>query len=195
VEKLYPVIGPKSALSSEGYEAGGDRPEGWFTEEEGAFYLETVQQYRDGIAVELGVWLGRSLSYILPTCRRLNITVYAVDPWKLCSIDLFKANLARMNASDQVRILHMESFEAAAQFLNESVDVLMIDTSHEYEDTIREIDAWWPKLKVGGDMLLHDYCYPQFKVREAVDLRFGKPDELRCSLCLIRKASLDRKRS
>ena len=184
---MYPVVGPKSVVSSEGYRAEGERPEGWFTEEEGTFYHATVQRYRDGIAVELGVWLGRSLSYILPTCRRLNITVYAVDPWKLCSIDLFKANLARMNALDQVRILQMDSVKAAAQFPNGSVDIIMIDTSHEYENTIREIDAWWPKLKLGGEMLLHDYCYPQFKVREAVDAKFGRPDALHTSLCMIRK--------
>ena len=147
---LSQIVDLAWARKSEGYDMTPERPEGWFKDEEGAFYLETVKRYPGGVLVELGVWLGRSLSYVLPACRELNVTVYAVDPWKICSVDLFKANLARMDATDQVRILQMGSIEAAQQFADESVDVVMLDTTHVYEDTKQELRAWWPKIKTGG---------------------------------------------
>lgn len=57
----------------------------------------------------------------------------------------------------------------AATLINEGVDMLMIDTSHEYAPTVAELEAWLPAVRSGGIVWLHDYrgAYPG--VPKAVD--------------------------
>jgi hypothetical protein len=62
-----------------------------------------------------------------------------------------------------------------------------LDTDHTRERTIREIDAWWPKVKVGGEMLFHDYRPDLWHVGEVVDAKLGKPDEIHRCLASVRK--------
>ena len=33
---------------------------------------------------------------------------------------------------------------------------LLIDSSHEYDQTIAELEAYWPRVRPGGLVLLHD---------------------------------------
>jgi len=150
------------------------RPFGWFSDEEGAFYKETVTPYPGGVLVELGSYLGRSLSFVLQTCRDLGIEVYAVDRWVPLgevfvkfgfppgTLDLFRANLNRLGFTNDVHVVQSDSVRGAAQFKAESIDVIMLDTLHTYEQTKQEIEAWLPKLKSGGSFLFHDYTdHPQ----------------------------------
>ncbi len=37
-----------------------------------------------------------------------------------------------------------------------SCDVLFIDTSHEYDQTLLELEVYWPRVRPGGVVLLHD---------------------------------------
>ena len=63
-----------------------------------------------------------------------------------------------------------DSVEAAALFPTlPPIDMLMIDTSHEYAPTVAELAAWLPMLRQGGIVWLHDYrgAYPG--VTQAVD--------------------------
>ena len=45
-------------------------------------------------------------------------------------------------------------------FEDNSIAFLYIDTTHEYEHVIKEIDAWYPKVKLGGIIAGHDYFTP-----------------------------------
>jgi predicted O-methyltransferase YrrM len=171
-----------------------DRPFGYFEEAEGRFYRQVAERHVHGIIVEVGVCLGKSLSYILPSCRKLGIHVYAVDlwiPWAELegqnTIEAFMVNLDRMNARELVTVIQKDSVEAASQFPDTSVDVIHLDTDHTRDRTIREIDAWWPKVKVGGEMLFHDYRLDLWHVKEVVDAKLGKPDEIHRCLASVRK--------
>lgn len=42
-------------------------------------------------------------------------------------------------------------------FKDEFFDLLIIDACHQYECVKRDIQHYWPKLKYGGTLLLHDY--------------------------------------
>lgn len=63
--------------------------------------------------------------------------------------------------------------------LPDSVDVVFIDTTHAYQQTLDELRAYWPKVKPGGVVLLHDIelehpemsppTDPPFPVRVAID--------------------------
>ncbi len=49
------------------------------------------------------------------------------------------------------------------------VDLLFVDSSHERERTVRELDAWRPALTPGAIVAVDDYDHPDFPgVREAV---------------------------
>lgn len=49
------------------------------------------------------------------------------------------------------------------------VDFLYIDTTHDRDDTLRELAAWRPVLRVGAWVVLDDYTNPHFPgVKEAV---------------------------
>jgi predicted O-methyltransferase YrrM len=51
-----------------------------------------------------------------------------------------------------------------------SVDLLYVDTSHDREDTLRELEAWRPVLRDGAWVVLDDFAHPDFPgVKEAVD--------------------------
>jgi predicted O-methyltransferase YrrM len=182
------------------------RPYGWFSNQEGAFYNETVSHYPSGVLVEIGSYLGRSLSYVLETCRNLGIEVYAVDVWigegfvkfnfPPGTVERFQANMKRLGYEHDVHILQSDSVEAAAKFKPESVDVIMLDTIHTYERTKREIQAWLPKLKPNGPFLFHDYTdkpqpHPEYEtvwnVRRAIEETLKHIEKRVGSLVLARK--------
>ena len=79
-------------------------------------------------------------------------------------------------AADRITVLHMWSAGAAAQIPDCSLDFVFIDADHSYAGTAADIAAWLPKLKDGGLLGGHDYCYGygpdkqyDFNVIDAVD--------------------------
>ena len=109
--------------------------------------------------------------------------IYAVRPLaRVYTIDISEENLhwaqqflTNCNYSlDRWAGIQRDSVEAAASFENESLDMVLIDTTHEYEGTVAELAAWVPNLKprigpLGGLLWCHDYrgLYPG--VTRAVD--------------------------
>ena len=49
--------------------------------------------------------------------------------------------------------------------------ILALDTTHEYADTVKELDAWVPKLRRDGAARLwaHDYLGDYVGCRQAID--------------------------
>lgn len=53
--------------------------------------------------------------------------------------------------------------------IDRAVDLLYIDSSHEREGTIREVQAWAPVLRESSVVVFDDYSHPDFPgVREAI---------------------------
>ena len=61
----------------------------------------------------------------------------------------------------------------ALEFANNSVDFVYLDGDHQYEPVKSEIEAWYPKVRVGGILAGHDYVershIEEFGVIPAVD--------------------------
>ncbi len=65
---------------------------------------------------------------------------------------------------------------------DEAADLLYIDSSHERDQTIAEVRAWWPALGAGAVIVFDDYTHPGFPgVREAVS-ELGLPGSGRGAL-------------
>lgn len=52
---------------------------------------------------------------------------------------------------------------------NKPLDVLSIDSSHTYEDTKHEVEKYYPFVKPGGLIFMHDYNVESVGVKQAVD--------------------------
>jgi predicted O-methyltransferase YrrM len=135
--------------------------------------------------VELGSWKGRSTAYMAVEIINSGkqIEFWAVDHWQGSRehanyqavrdgslFEEFRSNIEPV--ADYVKVLRAYSVDAACTFENESIDFLMIDASHEFEDVLADIEAWWPKIKPRGIMAGDDYNWPG--VKKAVREFFGK---------------------
>lgn len=136
------------------------------------------------LVLELGVWLGKSTRFILDQCPKA--AVCAVDKWDTevlsrwadrkhphlsevarRAYDTFLVNL--WDERERVQPMRMDSIEAV-RFLharNIRPDLIYLDTSHAYPDTLHEIQAitkLFPDVPLVGD----DWLYLDRKKRAAV---------------------------
>jgi len=168
-----------------------DQIPGWTNFED--VYDAAVEECRDGaVFVEVGVWMGRSAAYMASRIAESGkkIRFFAIDNFEgtlseeahvkalkllkeqgLTLEEACKRNLQACGLNHLVRIVKEESYLAAENFANESVDFCMIDASHEYRFVKRDIEAWLPKIKPGGVIAGDDLDEPG--VRKAVKEVFG----------------------
>jgi hypothetical protein len=56
----------------------------------------------------------------------------------------------------------------AERILDDSLDFLHLDATHEREAVIQDLEAYWPKVRSGGIISGHDYN-DLYTVKEGVD--------------------------
>lgn len=151
--------------------------EGWMTDKE-LQWLHTQASQMES-AVEVGCWKGRSTLVFLDACKGW---VTAVDHWKgseegdellvkaAKDQDVFGQFMANVGNAPNLRVLTMESWEAAT-VVEGKVDMVFIDATHNYEDCLADIKTWLPKTKklICG----HDYSEVWPGVVRAVNETFG----------------------
>lgn len=74
----------------------------------------------------------------------------------------------------RVCLLQGLSVEMAKMVQDEELDMVFIDANHSFEAVTADMNAWFPKVKVGGVFCGHDYVddtnWPNFcQVKSAVD--------------------------
>jgi len=82
-------------------------------------------------------------------------------------------------AADRCVVMRELSVNAAQKVADGSLDFVFIDACHSYEGCKSDIEAWFPKLKIGGLLGGHDYFRPQYPregVKRAVDEFAAKID-------------------
>lgn len=145
---------------------------------------------RRGRCVELGAYQGRSTlalaSALTPQDRLLSIDTFAgsaehqpgedfFDPSTLtpegavCTLDLFRRNLADAGLIDRVDIWVMRTAEAAARFAG-TVSLLFVDADHAYSAVSADVAAWRAHLGPEGVIVLHDVGDWEGPTRCAADL-------------------------
>lgn len=146
---------------------------GWFTFPN--LYLNMVRELpTNAVVVEVGVFLGKSLAFLGVEClnSNKNISIYGIDHWngslehhdcneyKLSTLwDQFCYNINPI--INNINIIRKNSIDASKDFADNSIDFLFLDASHDYESVLHDLEAWYPKIKVGGYFGGHDYpAYP-----------------------------------
>lgn len=103
---------------------------------------------RDVIGVEIGVDEGEHANRILSDWKNVK-KLYLVDVIDNIH-DRFKVE------GDRVEFFHESSIEGAKRFPDNYFDFVYIDAGHSYESVMEDLNAWYPKLKVGGIICGHD---------------------------------------
>jgi len=67
-----------------------------------------------------------------------------------------RARLRDFVAVSEGNSLALESVTAAKEYLGAAPEIIILDTSHEYRSTLRELDLWFAALGPGGLLVLHD---------------------------------------
>ena len=156
---------------------------GWFEFTQG----EVLQRIAHGrICVEIGSFKGRSTACMAEVAKH----VHAIDTFAarangqtqephLTTFDDFNENT---KCYPNITCHKGVSVNVATTFEDSSVTLVFIDGYHGAGEVKADIEAWWPKLKIGGIMAFHDYA-PGFPgVMDTVDSFFPKLD---CALYQI----------
>lgn len=79
------------------------------------------------------------------------------------SMEVILDNFSSEIAAGTVKVNRGVSYEVLQEFENEYFDWVYLDTSHKYNETVRELSASRTKIKNGGMILGHDYTIGNFE--------------------------------
>ena len=116
---------------------------------------------------EIGCFLGVSTeTFALFNPKQL----YAIDIWGLNEdyedlyanrkegwLDTETLFKERMKKYKNINMIKDFSVNAAERFEDNSIDVVYIDAEHSYEAVTRDLEAWFPKVKMHGYICGHDF--------------------------------------
>lgn len=66
-----------------------------------------------------------------------------------------------------LKVIRKKSLDAVLEIPDEYLDICFIDADHSYKAVLKDIEAWFPKVKAGGIICGHDFDDHNF-------MRFGK---------------------
>ena len=130
---------------------------------------------RDGVLAEIGVWQGGFSRRILQLRKPREL--HLIDPWLFVAslpermyggsvakgqsdMDAIMASVVNQFADrPEVRVHRSTSIEAATRFAERYFDWVYIDGDHSYDAVLSDLNVWFPKLKVGGKIVLDDYTW------------------------------------
>lgn len=120
---------------------------------------------------EIGVESGAYSEVLLKANPKLHL--YSIDPWTASAYDpesygvvreqieydaLFSEASIRLNPYN-CTVIRKCSLEAAKKIKDNTLDFVYIDANHDFVNVANDIHTWKKKIKVGGILAGHDYCY------------------------------------
>ena len=162
---------------------------GWFSYEE--FYTDVVDKLpNNSNIVEVGAWFGKSTNFMANKIKDSgkNVNFTTVDTFKgsptedihnntlsVFDNDIYSEfidSAIMLDNLDTINVIKDTSVNAKDSFINNSLDFIMIDAGHTYDDVKSDINAWFHKVKQGGIISGDDYI-PVFQgVIDAVNEYF-----------------------
>jgi hypothetical protein len=130
------------------------------------FACDLVATLRPSLFVELGTHAGESFFAFCQSIVECGVECQAVaiDTWRGDahtgaydeSVYQEVNSYAGENYPSFTKLLRMTFDEALARFDDNLIDLLHVDGLHTYDAVRHDFDTWWPKVKPGGVVLLHD---------------------------------------
>jgi hypothetical protein len=130
---------------------------------------------RGGVCAEIGVWQGGFSRRIVELRKPREL--HLIDPWQFIpslpermyggliaksqsDMDAIMASVvARFADNKAVKVHRTTSLEAAKRFPESYFDWVYIDGDHSYDAVHADLNAWFPKVKLGGKIVLDDYTW------------------------------------
>ena len=130
---------------------------------------------KNGSGIEIGVWKGDFTRRLLR--QSIPSKVFLVDPYTYypeferawfgnskfnqSGMDAVymkvKSRFRRQIDKGKITFVRKESVEAAEQFEDGQFDWIYVDGNHMYEYVLKDLETYFPKLKVGGIIAGDDY--------------------------------------
>jgi len=146
-----------------------------------------------GYGAEIGVFRGEYSEVLLKNWGGQKL--YLIDVWKHLegTVDIsnhsdegheenLKETVVRIAPyKDRAEIIRGFSKDASIKFQDEYFDFVYLDAGHTYKDVVSDIKHWYPKIKINGYLMGHDYLdctmvesnrkllFTIFEVKSAVD--------------------------
>lgn len=134
--------------------------------------LPLILNRQDLIGLEIGVDHGKFSHAMLSTGLFKNF--YCVDDWNYIFTDVlnedgsphemscdkdYPYNMAKqlLSGFKNVELIRKKSEHAVNDFPDSFFDFIYIDGNHTYDNVIKDITLWYPKLKKGGLLCGDDY--------------------------------------
>lgn len=170
--------------------------ENWFDYE--GLYSEIVLNSKDDSHfVEVGVWKGMSACFmaveIINSGKKIKFD--CVDTWEFVEtsteitepqfeslFEIFESNIEPVK--DQINIIKSLSWDGAKLYEDNSLDFVFIDAGHDYDSVMKDLKAWYPKIKDGGIIAGHDYHF-NIGVYPAVNEYFGETNVRQVGSCWL----------
>jgi predicted O-methyltransferase YrrM len=113
---------------------------------------DLVATARPSIAVELGTDGGGAALNMALGCPQTM--VFTIDHTRTPTVEIVEKKF------DNVTFYLADSVERVSWFLDGTVGLLFVDTTHTYEQTTAEHNAWLPKMMPGGLIVFDDVGRP-----------------------------------
>jgi MMP 1-O-methyltransferase len=150
-----------------------DKIEGWLNPLEGVSLYKFVEQSPNPNIVEVGSWKGKSTAWLLVAAKVHTKHLFVIDHFRgssehqkglpngINTYPEFCKNIETIKTEYDIpnrhlSVMKMNSLDAAKRFKDESVGMIFIDASHEYEDIKSDLQAWIPKICPEGIIAVHD---------------------------------------
>lgn len=127
----------------------------------------------EGPVFEIGSFKGRSSSALGLSCKKAKRMFICVDPWAPCrnhhgtvykSMDKeyaeFLKNMKSVGLIDGRDFIHYRSTSTEVVSKIDKLSMIFVDGSHEYEEVIKDLGNYVPKVVPGGIVAAHDYGDP-----------------------------------
>lgn len=121
------------------------------------------------VGAEIGVDRGNHAKQILNGYLNIEKLVL-VDPWmpyqggqdlNVAEYDnVYKQVQNSFQSDRRVEIIRDFSINASKKFLDKYFDFIYLDGNHQYEFVLKDLEAWYPKLKQYGVMCGDDFGHP-----------------------------------
>jgi len=103
-----------------------------------------------------GAEIGVNKGYFSEALCKANqvLLLVSIDIWQ--RLQIYDEAVERLKPYNCLP-LRTESVKAAAMFADGSLDFVHIDANHAYPSIMEDMEAWEPKVRIGGIVSGHDY--------------------------------------